>query len=72
MNGVDKNNDVDYVVGPIADGSICVLKIAFHEGKITKEQFLDAISKGRLPKVIQLTIKTKKAVNKLTRINEEE
>lgn len=70
--GKDLSKGFDYVVGPIADGRIKLLAKLLLNGEISKKEFYDSITKGKLSHTIQFAIKTKAAVDKLSRVKEEE
>ena len=61
--GIDDLTDYDYIVGPIADGIMRRMIKAYNIGEITKEEFLNNISHGELPKKVQIVIKSYNAVN---------
>ena len=72
VNGNDISKEYDVVVGPIADAKIGYLIELLARGEITREDFRIAITQGKISEEVQVAIKTKKAVDHLTRKEEEE
>lgn len=72
INGNDVSKGYDVVVGPIADARIGYLIKQLSIGEITREDFEDAIARGKISKELQVAIKTQKAIEHLIRKEEEE
>ena len=72
VNGNDVSKEYDVVVGPIADARIGYLIELLTRGEISREDFEDVIVRGKISGDIQVAIKTQKAVQHLTRKEEEE
>lgn len=72
VHGNDVSSEFDCVIGPIADGEIKRLVKLYRKREISKEQFQESITKGKIAEQKQFAIKSQKGISHLTRKPEEE